>query len=619
MAEFNFDELMQRLRGDPKPTDPGVGFTGQGTRELGVSDIIFPQAAPAEGEVEQELVGGPDVGFTGQDPSAQFLDPEELQFLLQQQPMGERVSPGGSALEAEAIMRGLDPKGQATQQLTQQALRQAAPFLPGFKNATELAVTMAISGTAPFALSAAGARLLAWRGVGKLTGATAGSIIGSEVNQKLGLEADTGFNDFVAATTPIAGAGISRFGRTLLAGTGAGRAARAGESRRLLTEARLRQSLPNVEQAFGRALPQQLRNDIGIAKIARDATAAVRAPGRTIDIGDTIDQWAKFNPREQGEIINAIRNANPELATKVEQFFAQRRLPVLRRAAGARAPAVITGSELVDMRQGLNNTARDLLEPSAEKLRTAADRERISLNRAKDIFDKTTVQQALGAEHLTSVRFNAIKFANDELADHIRKIGNPKQVGSFTGREFNMARLITDMDEAVAILKKGKAATREELRHPLLESAKLLQDEGSLKAWTRDMRQLSKLAVGNNIQIFGETFGIVTRAAAFAGEVGGARAMGEMMSSPVGRFLLINFARINGGKFNPATLSTGLAMMRAITTGQLEGADEAVLDLYGRSKDALLPQVPTGLTGGPSDPGLLEATGVNPPPTAQPR
>ena len=67
MAEFNFDELMQRLRGDPKPTDPGVGFTGQGTRELGVSDIIFPQAAPAEGEVEQELVGGPDVGFTGQD------------------------------------------------------------------------------------------------------------------------------------------------------------------------------------------------------------------------------------------------------------------------------------------------------------------------------------------------------------------------------------------------------------------------------------------------------------------------------------------------------------------------------------------------------------------------
>lgn len=621
MAEIDVNTVMQGLLGDEdaqavqqrllggqqQPQGINVGSVPAQPLSLGVADVRTPAGAPEDGEVDAGLP-------TPRDPSAQFLSPEEFDFLLRQEPQGPQAA-GLSQLQQEAqLTRGFDPRQRAQDRFNEMLLQEAAPTVPAARTLGNIGASFIAPAAGTAGGAVLGARLIsrffpqAARAVGvaRLAGASAGSTAGTELNQTFGLEADSDFNTVVAALTPGAGAAVSRFGKKFLAATGAGRTTRAATSGDILEGTVARVGAPNVERELQRKLPELISDRSALPALVNDTFNRVRAPGNQIDLGDTIRAWQNLRPREQSQIIAAVRNADPELAVKLRTAMDARPLPVPVGQAPSTQPMVFDGEELIRMREGLSDT-RFALKTESGATQAAAKRERRELGQAIKIFEETTERSPLGAEHLTAVRLKRIQASMEELSDHIQSLSTPRLQGQFSGKEFNIGKLINDVDDARDALKQGK-------KHKLSEIANLLEHPQAYKEWKSSMTRLKRLAVGNNIQVFSQAFGPVTRAAQLAGDVVGAKAMGEILVSPMGRALLERVLKINGGGVSAPILSTLLSASRAMTLGQMDTVDREVVNLMGQVKDAAMPQLGASARQQIPEPGQRQQPQLSAPP-----
>lgn len=527
------EEILRRLRAEPLPTTrprttdipvgPGVPFTASERQLIQERLGVTPEEAMA-----------PLPGTS--DPQQQFLDPQELMFRLRQEPTAD-VLMGQTPLALEAEARGIPARSMAARRLEEAIMRGLAQRDPEVRFLGSQAAMLAAGGISGAGTGIGGtvaARVLnrffpqARRavGLGRVSGASAGAALASEFNQALGLEADTAFNTVTAAAFPIVGAGASRLIRTVMGATGAGRTVRAMQAGEILEQTPFRIITPALEQQYGPMLVQQMGNTMGLRGTQRALFDIVRTPGQVFDMRPLIRRYGTFNERQRQQIVRAVRNARPELGPRMESM-----LGVTPGRTRALVPTgtqnVVSGDELATIREGLSDTLFGIRQRAAREAgrsQAALNREARELQRAIDAFDEVTTQVPLGQTLNSGVRLTELMKTADELGDYVNSISRPRFQGRFQGKEFNIERLIDDVNDARRLF----VANRLEVGHPLFGVAKQFQNDQAFALWRADMNRLLRLSPSNNIQLFSQTFGPVTRGIAVGGELIGARAIGEI-------------------------------------------------------------------------------------------
>lgn len=548
---------------------------------------------------------------------AEVISPQERQFAAQQ------VDPAalqGKILSGEPLS---DVEMQALEQLPSAGEQLGQAVQPVVQGGVEAALTpggqMAIAAGTGGLSTAAGGTLAAWaaRGMGmgqravgaaKLLGSTLGSVGGTAFNQSVGLEDPSTANLVISGLGNVAAEGIARGIRTFAKGTSAARMIRSQEAQKILQDSSVRTVQSQVERALGQRLTQLTQK--GLDNVVENAYTAVRANPGTLDIkpfSDAIQQ--QVNPAGQRRLVAQLDRVDKSLGDRMRIMLGQTDDPRMLQHPGRYS---VSTDELLNMRQSLQDLKDEMFGVTGTG-KAANKVHGKQLEAAMDVLDDTISVNAVSGntaaeELLVANRLGRLRFARKEIDKTFRRLQNPIEISGVQGSELNLQRLAQEVRIAQEAVEDGET-------HALSTFAKLLNEEGrgSYKEFFNDIQRLSKLSKNNNIQLFGSSFGILTRGAALASEASGINAVSELLMTGLGRKMMIDVFEVTGGKLTPPLLATMVSATRAGLSGHASALDQEVISLT-RQLGQLMQQTGARLAQPGEQPTPVEVSGQGGPP-----
>lgn len=453
------------------------------------------------------------------------------------------------------------------------------------------------------------------QGVARFAGLVGGAATGSEINQALGLESDSNWNTGIAALTAGAGLFLDRVGKTVARGSTAARIIRGVRSREIINEMPINAVREQVERTLGQRLPYLTTRRLDMLEDM--AWNDVRQSSERINLPQFTQQIWNMPTETAQMIYNGLRRSDMLLADRFAlntPGVRIRPVPLQGRYYGA---GTWSGQELDMMHKWLTNERDALMRSTGAGRATNL----VHAHRIDDVIkalDSSIEMHAnafraaqasgqtimpggkLAHDYQRATQLSHINFAQDGLADQLQRLKKFVRLRKMHGTEIDLSRLEDQFDNARRLMRRGRP-------HPLSSMIRLLDDQpGGYAAFRRDLQELKQLAPDNNVQFFGNTFGVLTRTAAIAAEIGPINAFAELMMSPIGRKLLIHFAEVNGPVLTPPFASVLLSTTRAALATDLADQEinilKSVYDLGVALNGQLAPlDTPSSMQLGPRD------------------
>lgn len=566
----------------PTPTDPNAQ--------------IVPPAVEV-GQLQKQP--GAELGIFGR--AAGGIPPTmgEQQFIEQLDPIAERIAKGFAAPPLQAVKE----------------IHQTGKSLDPFSRVLMgTGVDAAIVGPAMMAGGVLGGPL------GAGVAGIASSGVSFLVNSALGFEDFNAVNGILSVVMP---AGVEAGGKVvsrLASALPGGAVARAAKSTNIANDLGQRSFTPAMEREIQSRMAR-INSQTPLPKAVNSAYNAIRQSTEMVNL-----------PRFASELRNLPEEAKRSLVQTVNRIDSQRFGPIMQRlldnrpsarvpnppTQGARGlgqggvsptnePPIPMGKEvplrdLADLRQQLASLKdAKYREQFAGGPNAVVARQRaIELDEVTTVLDKEIDTLAAngheGARALQSAnRLASVQFAQEELAKLIIDASKTFRTRKGSGVQVDVKKIDDAIFKAREKVRLGLDA-KEDV--PLARFIRTLDRLGGPEVadeLSKSLKELGRLSPRNNMQLFTQTFGILTRGAELVADASGLRSLSEVLLTKPGQELMIHIMRETKGAGIPQVmLGTGQAMFRTMMFGQHDNVDlsneTALLDnvkLLGmRVKDA---------------------------------
>lgn len=420
-------------------------------------------------------------------------------------------------------------------------------------------------------------------GVGTAFGAALGSLAGTEFNMRVGLEKDSDIQRVLSFLAPQLGTFTSRVGRGVFKATPAGQALRS-EFATNISE--------NVGQQVLKA-PGKILVGAAFDNLRRTGgKISLQSVGKVVDELDPVFQNAlknqikKFGKGPQSALARITAPKAPEALSAVERaklpLFQKRQKVLTVEELADPARFKVDVADVMELRRAIRD-AKDAAFRRSGIGAAAGKKQGKEFSKVATALDDNITEAARAgnpaAQELQEANILArMQFAQDDINELFAGARSSQTLGDRSIIEFNIKKIDTALDKAQLAIRQGR-------EHKLAGLVRSLNEFGDLKEFKSALRQLRQLSPKNNPQLFGESFGLITRAAQFAARTTGANLIGEVMLNKASRNTFLKLIRATNGRFSIPILATAAAVGRAASGQPLDEVSQKIVEKLVREKE----------------------------------